>query len=258
MCRLLAYSGPPLPAADLMVAPPHSLVVQSYSPREMTSGTVNADGYGLAWYETSVRPEPFVYRTVLPIWNDVNLADIAGYVRSGRLLANVRSATPGHSMDFSNTQPFVFGRVTGIHNGFVDGFRNGALRRLRARLEALGGPEPAGTTDSEYLFAWIATQVERKGLVDGTATALRELPELVGDARTTLNFIVSDGESIVATRHALNTDSPTLYALERHERYPDGVVVASEPLFADTGWRALDPHSMIVVDPAQRTVRNAL
>ena len=38
MCRMLGCLAPPLPFAELVSKPPHSLVVQSYRPREMTSG----------------------------------------------------------------------------------------------------------------------------------------------------------------------------------------------------------------------------
>jgi len=39
---MVRYIGAPVAPADLLTAPPHSLYVQSYKPREMTSGVVNA------------------------------------------------------------------------------------------------------------------------------------------------------------------------------------------------------------------------
>jgi len=48
MCRMVGYVGPPLRPAELVLKPAHSLYVQSYRPREMTSGVVNADGWGAA------------------------------------------------------------------------------------------------------------------------------------------------------------------------------------------------------------------
>ena len=51
MCRLLAYLGPSIALNRLISEPEHSLVVQSYAPREMTSGRLNADGFGFAWYD---------------------------------------------------------------------------------------------------------------------------------------------------------------------------------------------------------------
>ena len=109
MCRLFAYLGPPVGLDALLTAPAHSLVVQSYAPREMTAGTICADGHGFAWYDLARRETPFLYRSILPIWNDVNLDDIASFAQSGCVLANVRSATTGQGLDIGNTQPFVAG-----------------------------------------------------------------------------------------------------------------------------------------------------
>ncbi len=50
MCRLLAYLGSPVSLEHLLYKPEHSLIVQSYQPCEMTSGVVNADGFGVGWY----------------------------------------------------------------------------------------------------------------------------------------------------------------------------------------------------------------
>ena len=58
MCRHLAYLGPPVTLASLLYDPPHSLLRQSWAPRMQRHGTVNADGYGVGWYQPDVRPEP--------------------------------------------------------------------------------------------------------------------------------------------------------------------------------------------------------
>lgn len=51
MCRHIAYVGEPVRLADLLLTPPHSLLRQSWAPRDMRGGgTVNADGYGIGWY----------------------------------------------------------------------------------------------------------------------------------------------------------------------------------------------------------------
>lgn len=50
MCRLLAYLGSPIFLEYLLYKPEHSLIAQSYQPREMISGAVNADGFGVGWY----------------------------------------------------------------------------------------------------------------------------------------------------------------------------------------------------------------
>jgi len=246
MCRLLAYDGPPIEAGALLLRPPHSLYHQSYAPREMTSGTVNADGYGLAWYDPDRRAEPFLYRTILPIWNDANLSTIGDYVRAPHLLANVRSATPGQALDFSNTQPFVSGRLAVLHNGFVDNFRTTLYRLIRDGISDDAYAALAGTTDSEHLFAWILHHVEVEGdLATGTRAALAALVEVAPDARMTLNFIISDGRALVATRYAHNAACPTLYWARGLADFPDAIMIASEPLTEDDAWRPLDEHALV-------------
>ena len=45
MCRLLAYLGEPIPLEELIFKPEHSLVVQSYQPKELEFALLNADGF---------------------------------------------------------------------------------------------------------------------------------------------------------------------------------------------------------------------
>lgn len=51
MCRHLGYLGPPAPVGELLTRGGHSLRTQSWQPREMRGGgTINADGFGVAWW----------------------------------------------------------------------------------------------------------------------------------------------------------------------------------------------------------------
>jgi len=262
MCRLLAYLGPPIRLERVVTEPAHSLVVQSYAPREMTAGTINADGFGVAWYDPARRAAPFVYRNILPIWSDPNLPSIAAYAESGAVLANVRSATPGQALDFSNTQPFLRGAVALLHNGFVDRFRDTLYRPLRARLseEATGGL--MGHTDSEHLAAWIFQHLppsageEGEGAALGPAfgEALRGLARVAPEATMSLNFILGDGRRLVASRAAQGMPAPSLYHAADHPEYPDAVLIASEPLDGAAAWRACPEGSLIAVDP-DRSIR---
>jgi len=134
MCRLLGYLGRSLPMANLIAQPEHSLMAQSYQPREMTAGLLNADGFGIGWYDHLGNP-PFMYKNTLPIWSDINLPHLNRYVQSPCFLANVRSATAGQPIDLSNCQPFNHGQVLGIHNGFIENFRRSLYRPLRQQLD---------------------------------------------------------------------------------------------------------------------------
>ena len=55
MCRLTAYAGGPLTAEALVFGGTHSLLEQSYVPRELLHGHVNGDGYGWCGTE-ALRP----------------------------------------------------------------------------------------------------------------------------------------------------------------------------------------------------------
>src|SRR4028118_154519 len=115
MCRLLGYLGSPILLDYLLDKPEHSLIVQSYQPREMTSGVVNADGFGIGWYHSQRDTDPFTYKSLLPIWNDVNLPNLSRYIESGCVIANIRSATSGQGVDLNNSHPFRNGRILFTH-----------------------------------------------------------------------------------------------------------------------------------------------
>src|ERR1041384_558507 len=155
MCRMAGYVGPVIRAAEIVSAPPHSLLVQSYKPREMQSGTVNADGYGAAlWLDDGV-PEPALYRTAAPIWADPNQQWMGERLRVRSLIAAVRSATPGIGFELANVQPFARGRLAFAHNGFITDFRHGPQRALREGLGREAYEAIEGSSDSEHIFALI-------------------------------------------------------------------------------------------------------
>ncbi|NJO71133.1 MAG: class II glutamine amidotransferase, partial [Oscillatoriales cyanobacterium RM1_1_9] len=82
MCRLLGYLGPTIQLEEILYKPKHSLIVQSYQPLEMQEALLNADGYGVGWYHPTRHSQPFIYRSISPIWNDQNLPPLSRYVES--------------------------------------------------------------------------------------------------------------------------------------------------------------------------------
>ena len=92
MCRWAAYQGEEVFLEDIVTAPCHSLIAQSHCAQEAKSPT-NGDGFGLAWY--GERPEPGLYRDILPAWSDPNLKSLCRQIRSGLFLAHVRASTGG-------------------------------------------------------------------------------------------------------------------------------------------------------------------
>src|SRR5574340_1400585 len=133
MCRFITYTGPAVPVARLITEPEHSLVVQSYRPREMRSGVVNADGFGIGWYIPG-DPNPALFTSASPIWADANLPDLGRAIQSACVFAAVRSATPGMPYGVEHVQPFHHGPYLFLHNGYITQFRERLMRRLRQSL----------------------------------------------------------------------------------------------------------------------------
>lgn len=248
MCRLAAYIGEPMRLDRFVLEPPHGLVQQAHAPRETLSASVNADGFGVGWYGDDGRPA--VYRTLLPAWADPNLAPLGRSLTRPLWLANVRSATDPQSSGYANTQPFHDERLMFLHNGFVAGFGEGLRPRLRAWFRPGVEAGIQGTTDSEYLFAALRQAVAdapRQALAD----RLRLLVDTVGDnggGEVLLNLILTDGRRLVALRHALGADCPTLYVRARGAGWP-GHAVVSEPLTDDPAWEAVPPHHVVEIEP---------
>ncbi len=251
MCRLLGYLGSTVQVDRLLTKPEHSLIEQSYQPREMTAGLLNADGFGMGWYHPQREVEPFTYKNTLPIWSDVNLASLSRYIESGCVLANVRSATPGQAIDLSNCQPFQHGLILGIHNGYIENFRQTLYRPIRDRLSDVAYQSIGGSTDSEHLFALLVDALETTPtlpLVDAlhkTLTTLSHLGQQY-EAEFSANLIISDGQQLVASRYANRSPMPSLYWLRDDPLFPQAVLIASEPLFAGN-WTACPEHSLLTV-----------
>jgi glutamine amidotransferase len=78
MCRLIGYVGPPVLLDKLLFTPEYSLRRQSHAPRHQDPGRINADGWGVGWYDLDTRPEPARYRTPRPMWADQVFPSIGG------------------------------------------------------------------------------------------------------------------------------------------------------------------------------------
>jgi ergothioneine biosynthesis protein EgtC len=249
MCRLLAYLGRPIQLERLLYDPQHSLVVQSYQPREMTGGLLNADGFGVGWYDADGTPSPYRYRHTLPIWNDVNLPHLSRYIRSGCILANVRSATPGIPVDLSNCQPFQSGALSVIHNGFIDRFHKTLLRPIRERLSDQAYAAIHGTTDSEHMYAlFLDAYAVTQDLALACKQMLAVMLELAATHHTdfSANFVITDGAQLVACRFANRDPVPSLYWLAAEPSLPSSILIASEPFF-DGDWQPFPDRALLTV-----------
>lgn len=268
-----------------------SLVRQSYSPRMMET-FLNLAGFGMvAWDQCSVRAQdPFAYRaTRLPAF-DRNLRSLAAKLAPTCLVAHVRGVSNSeHEMVAeTNLHPFRFHEagVVLAHNGHLREFA-----RMRYDLVPHIRPELAqkisGTTDSEWIYALVLSQLEdpyglpeTRELADAAASALRILREVRGrheiDTSSPVNLFLATGDALVVTRFSfdygwypdddalLETDLPfcSLWytvggeyvqhdggAAMAASDVPRSLLIASEPLTLDTStWLEVPEYSMLTAE----------
>jgi len=206
---------------------------------------VNADGFGVGWYDLAVRPEPARWRSPRPAWVQGGFRSVAGLVRTTCALAAVRDATPPSAVEETGTPPFTAGPWLFAHNGAVEGFAgfeaNGV--RLRRTVSDARAAAIEGASDSEVLFALVLDRLD-EGADPGAALA-SVVAEVRAVAPARLNMVITDGRRVAAT-----TAGDTMFVLDA-----DGaVVVASEPYDEDPRWTPVPDGSLVGVDVSGATI----
>jgi predicted glutamine amidotransferase len=218
------------------------------------------DGTGLGAFTAAGKP--LVLKQPLAAFEDQQFASEAREVSSRNFVAHVRYASNG-AVNLHNTHPFEQRGRLFAHNGVI-----GGLDRLEREL----GDARAlvdGDTDSERFFALITREIERTGelgagIVSAATWVAENLPVL------SLNFILITGSQLWALRYP---DMHELHVLERDPGGPSGrrhlehasargsirvrsgdladrpaVVVATERMDEDAGWRSLQSGELLHVD----------
>jgi glutamine amidotransferase len=268
VCRLLGLNAgrEPVSASFWLVDAPDSLEVQSHR---------NVDGSGIGFFDPSGKP--VLDKQPEPAYTDEEFLREAKQARSATFVAHVRYATAG-SRTLANTHPFAMrGRIMAHNGGF------GGLDRVEEQL----GPYRdlvGGDTDSERYFALITQQIDAHGgdVAAGIAAAARWIATRL--PVSSLNAIVAVAGELWALRypgqHALHiierpagaSSPPRAYspaAAGLHDRstissvhapelhvHPS-VVVASEELDGEHGWRMLASGELVHVRP-DLTVESAV
>lgn len=248
MCRLLGYIGPRVELAGLVYGPPNSLEHQSWAPTDQQHGTINADGWGIGWYDRSLRPEPARYRTSTPMWADRNFADMAPLLSSEVVLAAVRDATPGMAVVDTGAPPFTDGPWLFAHNGVIPAFRDGVGTRLRRSLSERREAGLLGTCDSEVAFALVLDRLD-DGYepIDAVRESVRVIRRTVertqGVGVPRLNFLLTDGVTLLGT-----SAGDTLVLSTTPTPSGPATLIASEALDDDPTWVSVADNTVVIAD----------
>lgn len=243
---------PPIHATFWLLEAPDSLAQQSRH---------NPDGYGIAIYDGNGTAR--VDKRPAAAYEDEAFAREAKELESPTFVAHVRYASTGANT-VENTHPFEQRNRVFAHNGYI-----GDLPALDARL----GPSAdlvRGDTDSERFFALITREIEASngdvsaGIAAAARWIARELPVY------SLNCILATASELWALRYP---DTHRLMLLERGigghtgARHLDAaspagtvrvrsaalgdraaVMLASEQMDEDPGWRMLESGELVSVD----------
>jgi predicted glutamine amidotransferase len=248
MCRLFGLTSGTVPTRMTfwLLDAPDSLEVQSHR---------NADGSGIGFFDAA--GAPVLDKQPEPAFSDEEFVREARQAKSATFIAHVRWATAG-GRTVQNTHPFAMqGRIM-AHNGGI-----GELPRLEEQLGSYASLV-LGDTDSERYFALITKQTEAHGGdvgagITGAASWIAEhLPV------SSLNTVVAAPGELWALRYPA---AHALHILERpvgpelHVRSATSsmhapalkdapsVVVASEELDGESGWRMLVPGELVHIRP---------
>jgi glutamine amidotransferase len=258
MCRLFGMSGgrERVKATFWLLEAPDSLARQSR--RE-------PDGTGIGYYREDNRP--VVDKHPLAAYEDQRFAEEAREITSRTFVAHVRYAS-GTPVNLKNTHPFAQSGRLFAHNGVIGD--------LPALERALGDDISLvqGDTDSERYFALITREIARardvrEGLVAAARWIAENLPVFA------INCVLITASDLYALRYP---DVHELHVLERAAGGPSGarhlehasargsirvrsgdlatrraVVVATEPMDEDAGWRALGSGDLLHIDAELNT-----
>lgn len=250
MCRLFGlHAGEePVTATFWLLDAPDSLRDQSHrEPDGAGIGVFGPDGL------------PVLDKQPIAAFADDEFSREATVVHSRTFVAHVRYASTGaHTV--ANTHPFTQDGRLFAHNGTF-----GGLDIVDARLAELGVTDLVlGQTDSERMFALITAHARSNGGDVGAA-----ITEAVSWIAATvpvfaLNLIVATPGELWALRYPathglyvldrthspapLEVRTPRIHAKSDDLRDAPALVIASEPMDGETGWREMDPGELVHVD----------
>lgn len=272
MCRLIAYLGKDILLEDILVNPDNSLLKQSLHALE-TQYPTNGDGFGLGWYNHEISPNPGLFTSISPAWNDLNLLHIASKIKSSCFFGHVRAASTGGVTHY-NCHPFINENWMFMHNGGLNDFIE-IKRHIRHLLEDDVYNWIKGETDSEHLFALFSQMAKGRDLKDSntviqlTLDVISQLHKVMAEfgkpGTSYLNLCMTDGKRLIATRYCTDRryrpesmyySLGKCFAMKDNEYHmiqdsgkPECVLVASEVLNGCSDeWHEVPEHHLLLVN----------
>ena len=139
------------------------------------------------------------------------------------------------------------------------------MRPLRDALSNTSYSNLLGVTDSETIFALLLDRLRDAKALPGDADALAEATaETILRISTVctglgvpaaLNVGVTDGRVMAFARYSTQGVGNSLYFIEDGEAFPGAVVVASERLNGDAGWRQVPDRHLLAANLEGATTR---
>ena len=228
MCRWLAYSGAPVPLHRALFSPANSLIDQSLHSKLGAEAT-NGDGFGVGWYD--VGPEPGIFKSIEPAWNDQNLRELSQHISSGHFFAHLRAAI-GSPVQQTNCHPFRHERWLFMHNGYIAEFPT-VKRDLMMAVDSSLFSQIAGSADTEILFYLALSLGLEADPFDAVARAIGVVED-VGQRNGVENpfqgtIATTNGERTWVFRYSSERKSRSLFFTKSiatlRQMYPDNEVV---------------------------------
>lgn len=251
MCRFTSYIGKSdVFLKDVLSDPINSLIKQSHEAREGSHG-INADGFGLAWYNPHINVTPGVFKSTQPAWNDVNLASLVNHIQSTCFLGHVRASTVG-DVNQHNCHPFCFETYSFAHNGTIRGFDNFKKQIISIIDEDLF-LHIKGNTDSEYFFFLIMHFLRRdKDMIAAVKNSINFVLDLQKDTEfySRINIVVTNGDEFLVARF-VSKDAGSLslkYSINYKGDNIESILFSSEELDDVSVWNEVEDNHYIYIN----------
>lgn len=222
----------------------------------------NPHGWGIGYYKNGIA---IIKKQPIPAVQSKEFQEIARNINSEMFISHVRYSTQGEK-SLENTHPFKYDNWIFAHNGNID-IRAKLLESLNSKFKNI----IKGQTDSEVFFYFLLQNIkDQNNLLDGIKESISYIQSNRGNKTTSINFILINGEKLIALRKAFQrTSKYSLYYLCRkpdkiepikfHSKETrqlitsknlegeEAVLVCSEPLTEEENWIELSNNQLIMV-----------